>query len=336
MSTKHTLRIAGIVGAHLFALALALVPVIADHELHEKGPEPSRHLSLFEHSFNQPLIDLRPIGSDELVSLTIGKRQFTNLFIVNLTVTNTGAAPILPGDFHSPFSISVPVPWEIVTVKNGKHDGQQVILDWQSVSATKFTANPALVNPNDVIASVVYLSNPTLPPLTNVEESKKPTLQFDARITNLISVERRNNHILALIESVFDAFGGGFYSLLTGKAMVCAFVFGMINLGALLFLLGRAQIVKGVGCKLIMWTIIAAALSAATAECLVSYIFGDVIANLMRAFDPIYGHQPSGTSWFNAPALLIDATVIIVLLNWRWLKSKWKTISSDMAPIEAA
>lgn len=336
MRQEQIFRHIGSVLANIFAIALAVAPIIADKFLHDLGPDPEKRISILQSAFNQPLYDLNSLGSFEKVRLTLGQREFSNLYIANVTLTNVGPSPILPADFHEPLSVSVDGPWEIVAVKNGRQMNQQVFMQWNIANPQKHVAERSLMNPGDVISAVVYLTNGTLPQLSTVEATKQPTLKWNARITNMKAFSNEEDRINKMWLSIFDTFtASGIYTILAGKKLALTFVAAIANMALLIHLFARAKLIQRYNIKMLTIILTTATLSASVGECLATYICGDIITNIINAVSSLHGEEPIKVSFINAPPLILNSLLILSLLNWSLLKRTWTKFRKNyIKPVE--
>lgn len=329
MKKAQAFKIVGFVLGHVFSLILVLIPVFHGSFLHKKGSEPEKHLTQVDGLLLHPLRDLQNIASSDTVALSIGKRSFTNLFVLDSAVTNIGSSPIVPDDFHAPLSINVPAPWEIITVKSKVENTQQISTLWQSSNAQKFIAAPVLINPGDSLNVVIYITHPSLPPFSTVDVPKQPSITWDARITNLRSIERGSSQLLSAMQEIFDIFSGGLYSFLSGKGLFFTFAVGMTNMAILLYLAGNAKLTMKPNPKLLMIIVGVTTLSVTVGESLSSYVFGDLLTKILNMIDIVQGRDPGGVDYINAIPLVIDAILIVALLNWKKLKKWYSRFRSD-------
>ncbi len=307
--------ILGKVFSNSLVVALAIYPIWASYDLHDHGPEPEKHLQLSQMGTINPLKDLQPLSPNKDVELKIGEQTVPNLFIAHAYLTNTGKSPILPTDFHEKVSVNVTAPWAIIAIENSKSILHGVAFEWKQVNPQRFEATPTLLNPGDSTSSVVYLTNPSLGQLTDVKSLDEPKITWNARIVNLRTIEETK----ALSEEWISRLTGSlrFFVFLSGKKLWFVWIAGLANFGFLIHLLDRSKILPSKwNWKSIIMIVFAAAMSASAAECSGTYIFGDGIFSWLAEIAGPAAKELLGTDHlWNAPPIVINATVILVLLN---------------------
>ena len=114
-----------------------------------------------------------------------------NLRIVQATLKNTGATPILPADMIEPLSLRAEKNWRIVGIANQpllRETAPQ--LKWGRVDDGEFRSERALINPGDTVWATVYLSwaGEGEPPA-----DREQAVSWHARIANLRGIALDRN-----------------------------------------------------------------------------------------------------------------------------------------------
>jgi hypothetical protein len=172
----------------LVALATAAAPAYVAYDLWGRGPAPEKKVELNRFAAIDPLRDLSSLGERASLSLQVEHQTINNLVIAQALIKNVGKTPILPSDYVQPLSVSVKTPWKIVAVANSKlFSSAAVQLRWKRVDDFTFEAEPALLNPADLIATYVYLTNSRPTVGEGSSSVPKPEVEWKARIVNLRS-----------------------------------------------------------------------------------------------------------------------------------------------------
>jgi len=306
----------GKVLSNSLVVALAVYPIWASYDLHEHGPEPEKHLQLSQVGTINPLKDLQPLSPNKNVELKIGEQTVPSLFIANAYLSNTGKSPILPSDFHEKISVSVTTPWSIIAIENSTSELHGVKLEWKQMTPQLFEATPTLLNPGDSTSSIVYLTHPNLDPLKSTRDTDEPKLTWNARIVNLKAIEETKVLSDEWISRLTGSFR--FYVFLSGKKLWFVWVAGLANLALILHLLVRARLMPSRwNWKSSLMIVIAATLSASAAECSGTYIFTDGIFSwIAEIAGPAAKELLQTDHLWNSPPILLNAIVILTLMNW--------------------
>ena len=150
-------------------LITAFVPAYVSYDLYGRGTAPEKKIELNKLPTIDPLKDLSALG--DKVSLTIRAQNQTidNIVIVKAWLRNVGRTPILPSDYHESVSVNVKKPWKIIAVENGDLF-RGVEFKWKRISDIRFEATPALLNPDDLVSTNIYLSNTEFDKTTSIGE----------------------------------------------------------------------------------------------------------------------------------------------------------------------
>ena len=158
----------------IVVLLTAVVPAYVAYDLHSFGPVPEKHIQLEQWPPINALRDISPGGIK--IKLTLDDKFINNLFTSQATIRNIGNAPVLPSDYKEKLNVTVNDPWQIVNVSNTFSNGF-VQFHWKKVNNTKFEAEPALLNPGDIVMTTLYITNTKL---GSISTSEKPS---EAHIT---------------------------------------------------------------------------------------------------------------------------------------------------------
>jgi hypothetical protein len=154
-------------------------------QTYQRGPIPEKRLTSESLGRSDALSALRNAGGAISVTVDAGGKPLHNLFVSTVILKNTGQAPILPTDIFGKITLKTTAPWQIITVTNGLQGG--IAFDWRKMSDLAFQAEPALINPGDVIWATVYLTNQNDADVTQ-DDTLSPPLEWDARISNLKAI----------------------------------------------------------------------------------------------------------------------------------------------------
>lgn len=285
----------------LAMLATAAVPVYVAYDLWSRGPAPEKKVELNRLTPIDPLRDLSSLGERVSLSLQVEHQTINNLVIAQAFIENVGKTPILPSDYTQPLSVSVKTPWKIVAVANSKpFSSASVQLRWKRVDDFTFEAEPALLNPTDRIATYIYLTNSRPTVGEGSSSDPKPEVEWKARIVNLRSFYEP--------PSVFDRAvqqSWGINVDLSGWALLFTLGATLLFQALYLHLLLRAGFLRGWSGRSIVLVLAASLVSLAAAECIATYLFG----NLLTALNGI-------DHWLNAPPIGLHI-VLVSFLYWR-------------------
>lgn len=292
--------------ATLLALLLtALVPAYVAYDLYGRGPSPEKQLELIRISPINPLADLSALRDEASISVILKNQTLDNLVIGQAYFRNVGAAPIVPDDYHENLSASVKKPWNIVAVENQRRFGQSVPLEWRRVSATRFEAEPALLNPGDQVAVRVYLTNTASGGPFVSDPEGGPEIEWNARITNLRAFYEPPD-LLERFEREYST-KWGIVVHLAGWGVPLTIVAALLFQTLYVHLLACAGYLRKWGWYSISLIVLASLLSFTAAECIATYLFGGFMTNV------------TGVDHFlNAPPIVLHAVVLIFL----WWKAR--------------
>lgn len=178
----------------------------------ERGPIPEKQLTSASLGASDALSTLRNAGGAITVAIGAAGGPLHNLFVSTVTLKNTGYAPILPTDIYGNIRLKTSAPWQIIAVTNGLQGG--VSFDWRKVNDAEFLAEPALINPGDLIWATVYLTYPD--DRGAAPDNEIPPLEWDARISNLkaILTDSQNTSLLASGPLVVFITSWGIFSII--------------------------------------------------------------------------------------------------------------------------
>lgn len=286
-------------------LLTAFVPGYVTYEVYRRGPSPEKRVEVTTLSTINPMKGLGALGDRITFTLRVEEQTLNNLFISYAFLRNTGSVPIVPTDYHENLSVNVPPPWKIVSVEAlGRDTPRGIVLRWKRASDTRFEAEPALLNPGDMVSTTIYLTNTSLKTIQDVEKEadKEPTVEWKTRITNL-------RELSSPPPKTFT-FGMGLspvYVYLRGASLAFTVVGALLFQALYLLLLDRAGLVERRTWQAVVFVLGASFLSFAAAESSATYIFGD-------PFTHLFGGSPN--HWLNAPWIVAHA-VVVTWLYWR-------------------
>lgn len=286
----------------LLLIFATLVPCVVTsyiaYDVLARGPFPAKRIELTQLQAINPLSDLSALGERATLSLQVENQTIDDLLISQAYLQNVGDAPIVESDYHENISVTVNEPWKIVAVENPH--SWYVQLRWKRISNTKWEAEPALLNPGDHVAAVIYLTNTQPGGSSGSGEADKPSVHWAARIVNLAAFERapdifgRNRHSGIVV----NLFGWGL-----PFTVVVALLFQALYLRLMI----DAKLFRNSAWRSICLGLLASLLSWTAAECSATYLFGgDVITDLFGV-----------NHWLNAPPIAAHLLAIIGLLYLR-------------------
>jgi len=282
-------------------LLTAFVPAYIAYDLHGRGPAPEKHVELSHFSPINPLQDLSILGSRVTLSLQAEGHAIDNLVIAKGFLRNVGGTPIVPNDYHENLSVNVDPPWRIVAVENGRDFSGIVQLRWKRISDTRFEAEPALLNPGDLVSTNVYLTNLRFGLQSTAEKQPEAKVEWRVRITNLRALSEPPSLLERLQARSFGA-----TVRLSGWSLIFTIVGAALFQAVYLHLLSRARFLRQWTWRAIVLVVGASLLSFAAAESSAAYIFGPPLAPFASGVD----------NWINAPWIALHV-VVLVLLYWR-------------------
>ncbi len=318
--------------AIIWALVQLITTTYVQYDLHRKGQEPERRLKITHTTLSSVLSDIKPLSLNGDVALQFGDKRLTNLFVSNATIFNPGKTPIEVSNIETPLSVEVGHPWEIIAVSNTDQYDSNVNLVWQRINTQKFFAKPALLNPKDITSITLYLSNEKIPSFSSTISIDEPKIVWDARITNLAEIDRGDKAVKEVFNNAWDEISS-FYVLLTGYKFIFTCVVGILNLTLILYLLGRSGIITSYNLRLISLCVFGGVLSISSAECMGTYIYGDII---FETLSKISSHMSADSydapvnHYFNAPPIVVNVIMILYLIFRGW-KSRARQLSAELS-----
>jgi hypothetical protein len=192
-------------------------------------------------------------------------------------------------------------PWKIVAVESAKNFPQGVEFKWNKVSDTKFEAEPALLNPQDVVSTHVYLTNTKYDVTSNPKEPVDVNVEWKARITNLLAFSE--------VPSPFSVSLNPSIAMIHLKDWSLFFTIAaaMLFEGLYLALLSRGGLLRIITSPIIFLVLGLSLLSFAAAESLATYLFRGLLSNM-------YGVDHS----INAPWIVLHVAVLVVFAVKAW------------------
>jgi hypothetical protein len=273
----------------------AAAPVYVAYDLYNRGSAPEKLVELRRLPPINPLSDLSPLGDRATLSLKVENQSIDNLVIVESIMRNIGNSPILPSDYHGPLMVSVSSPWKIVAV--GNQTDFPVRLHWTRVSDTVFEAQPALLNPDDAVATMVYVTNKKFDPFSTDLDQSEPWVEWNARITNLRAFYEPPD--------IFEQFRSrkfGIQIQLQGYSLVFTIAFALLSQALYLRLLSKSGYLRGWDWSTIGLIVCASLLSFAAAESSATYLFGTDLTDLWGI-----DHR------LNAPPIIVHVLALLFL-----------------------
>lgn len=173
----------------LLAMAfLGLYGCYVMYDINRVGPSLEKRIVKFSLPASHPMADLGLLGSKATLSLAVDGAVVNNFITTVVLLVNKGDTPILASDFHEPLSANVDSRWKIVAVSNIP-SLRTVPCKWERVSDVRFEAAPLLLNPNDAICAVVYLTDTQYATTTPSGKRESPTIDWKVRIVGLREID---------------------------------------------------------------------------------------------------------------------------------------------------
>jgi len=284
-------------------LLTAVIPAYVAYDLYSRGsaPAPEKRVELLRLPPLNALWDISTEGNK--VKLTLNEQPLDNLFTVQAMIKNMGSVPILPSDYYEKLSVSVQEPWKIVNVDNS-FSKAFVQLHWKRVDDAKFEAEPALLNPGDIVYTKVYVTNTKLGSFSALEKSNEPQVAWSARIVNLRAFSEPPSILERVQRKQF-----GIQVELSGWALPFTLVTALLFQALYLHLLSCAGFLRGWNWHTIALILCASLLGFAAAESIATYLFGNLRTEMFGV-----------DHWVNAPWIIIHI-LVLWLLFWRGRKA---------------
>jgi hypothetical protein len=283
----------------LVMLLTVAVPTYVAYDLQAKGSAPEKKIEIRKTQTMNLMEDLSALGDKVDLSLRIENQVTDNLFIAKAWLNNVGTAPILPSDYYEKISVNVPTPWKILAVEDEKGFQSLVNFKWKRISDTKFEAEPALLNPKDMVSTNIYLTNTQFRKKSSADKRPEVKVEWKARIVNMKG--------FAEIPSFsIDLKDGGVSINLEGWSLAFTIITSMLFLALYLHLMLRAGFIGNINLRGIILIVAAGLLSFAAAESMSTYLYGSFNTKLLGV-----------SHWLNAPWIIAHTIVIISL----WLKA---------------
>ena len=96
--------------------------------------------------------------SSKTIAISIDGEVISDLEIYSYTLRNTGNSPIRPDDYVEPITVSVEENQRIITVEKDRSNPESMTVSWKQVDENKFQLNPLLLNPNDSVGILLFVS----------------------------------------------------------------------------------------------------------------------------------------------------------------------------------
>lgn len=244
--------------------------------LYNQGSQPPKHISVWSYPATNPLSDVESFARHTVtLRPEYHGHKLRNLMELSAMLQNTGQSPILPSDYTEPLSVTVSSPWSILNVANAIPGmAGWPAFQWSRVSDNKFVAQPALLNPGDLVDLKVFVTDPTA---IDGVKPPPPKLTWSARIINLSEFTHPESPFNR-IRRESSLFGVSVY--IPGNGVL--FILGQfaVYLGLWLVLFQRA----GLFMPWTRWSvglpILVALLSLASSEAMSTYIIGGPLTDL--------------------------------------------------------
>ncbi len=298
-------------------LALAFVDFSPRESL--KKPSLEYHTGVFLDALSS-IQDLKP-------SISIDGEKFENLFKSSLRITNAGEVPILPEAIRQAIAIEVREPWRIIGVANA----YGVELDWSRASPTRYEATPALLNPKDISAFEVYVTNDGVVNPTKNDLSQIG-LEITARIVDVpqltnAGIKNREEMNRLLSSSSRQPIGPIIVVLDTLDILVF-----LLLLSAYFALYMRLLSLNGIVTSISNWSTIgwwclAATFSAVASESTVDLLMGPVFAFelidvILAAPGSLLADVFGPRQLLNLIVVLVHLLIILALSSRLWFRSR--------------
>lgn len=299
-TTMSIAQIAWNIVGLIVAIVTAAVPAYVAYDLWGRGTVPEKKVELKRLPAIDPLVDLSALGNRARLSLRVENHTFSNLFIAQSYIRNVGKVPILPSDYTQPLTVSVKDPWRIIAIANSAlFSSVAVQLRWKRVDNYSFEAENALLNPGDLVATYVYLTNSRTPAGDVKFSAPKPEIEWKARIVNL-----RSFHEPADFFDREKRQRWGIFVDLSGWSLLFTLAAALLYQALDLHLLARAELLRGWGGHSIIIVLVVSLIAFAAAESMATYLFG----NLMTALTGV-------NHWLNAPPIVLHVLLLLLLFH---------------------
>jgi len=244
--------------------------------------------------------DLSAIGDRVTLSLKVKGQLINNLIIAKGYLSNTGAVPIVPSEYHENLSINVKSPWRIISVENSPDLRPAVELRWRRISDTKYEADPALLNPGDKTSTNIYLTNTRFSEAVITETEPRAEIEWKARITNLRAIIEPPS----IIDRLMKGSRFGIIVQLSGWSLPFMSIAFLLFQALYLHLLSRAGLSRDWTWRTIVLILGTSLLSLTAAESIVTYLFN-------MPYNELFGLGVD--HWLNAPWIILHAAATITL-----------------------
>lgn len=116
------------------------------------------------------------------VALLVDGIAAESVVVYYYSITNIGQDPVLPDDYISPIQISVDDPWELLTVETESSTPPDLRVEWTRVTTNTFEMESVLLNPNDEIWVLLFMTGPA-----GIEKTREP--KWNGRVVNVRSLD---------------------------------------------------------------------------------------------------------------------------------------------------
>ena len=256
----------------LVALLTMAVPAYVAYDLYSKGPTPKKQIELHKMPFINPMNDLAALGNEAALSLSIRNQSTNNFIIAKEWIRNTGSAPILPSDYHEKITVNVQKPWKILEVGNSLDFPSAIAFKWKRINDTKFEAEPALLNPGDIVSTNIYLTYAELNKPSITGRSPTVITEWKARIVNMNDFTIVPYYLMEFSKPGSKGNISGIQVFLYGWSLVIVIVISSIFFALYLQLMNLAGLLQDMHIKSILLVVGASLLGFADAESTVYYI----------------------------------------------------------------
>lgn len=161
------------------------------------------------------------------VALLVDGLTAESVLVYYYSISNTGQVSIRPNDYVKPIRISVQDPWALLAVETESTEPPDLQVAWTRVSTQTFEMEPVLLNPEDTIWALLFVTGST-----ETQHEELPEPQWTARIANVHSLDVRSPETpkeqsgLGIFWTGIKHYGWSLYWF-AGLA-VCLFVVGVL------------------------------------------------------------------------------------------------------------
>ena len=168
-------------------VALA-VSIYVPYDIHKKSQKIS-DFKITQHSPSDVFLFVGKEFRRNRIKLTVDNNLVDSMYIFNLTATNKGNVPVLPGDFIEPISFSVDNPWKVIYIGSQFPATENTPnVRWEQLDEQSYKMIPCLFNPKDYYFFSIYIIRDAKDsPKELNKEDKIPEMRWKGRIVNVKS-----------------------------------------------------------------------------------------------------------------------------------------------------